>query len=62
MILTVALAGCEKNEKGSENEVLPKETSREYADMPCDTEEELTLYFGYATDKKNGFGEIIEIN
>ena len=67
MILTLTLVGCGKNKKGSENEISesPNETesaieSTDLADS--ESEETITLSFGYATDNADGFCEIIEIN
>ena len=67
MILTLTFVGCGKNKKGSENEIsfIPNETESaiELTDLAdSESEETLTLTFGYATDNEDGFGEIIEIN
>ena len=67
MILALTCVGCGKNKKGSENEILESQNEMESASesttqTDCESEETLTYVFGYATDKENGFGEIIEIN
>ena len=67
MILTLTFVGCGKNKKGSENEISfsPNEIESviESTDVvDSESEETLTLTFGYATDNEDGFCEIIEIN
>ena len=67
MILTLTFVGCGKNKKGSENEISESlnetESAIESTDLAdSESEETLTLTFGYATDNEDGFCEIIEIN
>ena len=67
IVLLLALAGCGRNEKGSENEILGSQNEN-MSTVVVETEEaktvgeEMTLSFSYATDTDMGFGEIIEIN
>ena len=67
IVLLLAFAGCGRNEKGSENEILESQSENESTALVESKEtqtnvEEMTLSFSYATDTDVGFGEIIEIN